>query len=186
MNIYIDSNTILSQFLPKDKFRQLNQLLFRQPEINWISGFISVIEVKTVLGRNWRENKLKIEPAFEKILTKFSESIQIQRLTEYCLQTLPIQIISICMQENLVLNKIEYDTDVNFNLAYRMSAVLNLRTLDLIQIAAAMNIKLYHNISIDYFLTNDQLILDNTPKILQSTKIIPISSQDLVNLLKIS
>lgn len=80
---------------------------------------------------------------------------------------------------------LDFTLDANFSLAFRFGSSLSLRTLDLIQIASAINIKLYNKIPIDYFLTNDQQILENGADVRNATKILPISSDDLVNILKI-
>lgn len=70
-------------------------------------------------------------------------------------------------------------------MALRLASTLRLRTLDLMQIASALKIKLYCNIELEYFCTNDQTILDRANEIHQKTKILPIHAQDLQRILKI-
>ena len=62
---------------------------------------------------------------------------------------------------------------------------MKIRTLDAIQIASAVEIKIYNNINLDYFVTNDGIILDHKQELYQKSRILPISTDDLAKLLDI-
>ncbi|MHA1293567.1 MAG: hypothetical protein ACTSQJ_12990 [Promethearchaeota archaeon] len=65
-----------------------------------------------------------------------------------------------------------------------MANILPLRTLDMLQIATAANIKHYSDFDIDFFLTNDSHVLKSSQFIGKHLNIIPVSSNDLKSLLK--
>ena len=62
---------------------------------------------------------------------------------------------------------------------------MKLRTLDAIQIASAVEIKIYNKIDLEYFVTNDAIILGHKQELYQKSRILPISTDALANLLDI-
>ena len=60
---------------------------------------------------------------------------------------------------------------------------MKLRTLDAIQIASAVEIKIYNKIDLEYFVTNDDIILAQKKELYQKSRILPISTDELVNIM---
>ena len=64
--------------------------------------------------------------------------------------------------------------------AYKLGCDLQLWAMDTLQIASALKIRIFSKIDLQYFLTNDQLILDKRNQVHQKTRILPISSASLL------
>ncbi|MHA1585326.1 MAG: hypothetical protein ACTSWL_08730 [Promethearchaeota archaeon] len=62
---------------------------------------------------------------------------------------------------------------------------MKIRTLDAIQIASAVEIKIYNKIDLEYFVTNDAIILGRKQELYQKSHILPISTDELAKLLDI-
>ncbi len=95
-----------------------------------------------------------------------------------------IKVVSNTTIENFSFNQEDLQIEDTLTLAFKFSTFLSLRSLDLIQIACALKIKLISNIEIQYFLTNDERILNRAQKIYQKTRIMPIGSENLIKILK--
>jgi DNA-binding XRE family transcriptional regulator len=181
--VYVDSNIVLSKYIQNDTFRNLNEQIFDQSDLVFVTGFISLVETQSILGRLWRNQAVKFDEALIQELSQFPVNLQIERITEYCFKQLPIQIYHSQSTENVSFQEKQFEVDGNLSLAFRLGRVFSLRTLDLFQIASAFNIKLYQRVSIQYFLTNDDLILQHSNVIRRTVGFTPISSQDLLQLL---
>ncbi|MHA1293560.1 MAG: hypothetical protein ACTSQJ_12955 [Promethearchaeota archaeon] len=184
MIIYVDTNVLISQYDPSDVFREINLKILNIQDIKFLTGMITVLEFKCVFGRLWRENKIKISAEMSEILSKLSDNLQIKVLTDFCFKKLNVPIISIEGAVKLRFIEEEHKTNKNFFTAIKLANILPLRTLDMLQIATAANIKHYSDFDIDFFLTNDSHVLKSSQFIRKHLNIIPVSSNDLNSLLK--
>lgn len=185
MIIYIDTNIILSYYDNKDPFQNQNKTIFEQQDLTFITSFITVIEFESIIGRLWRNNQIQLNLNIEQKIQSFPIPIQIIILTETCFNRLSIIILPVSSLEIFQFKDIMYPIENTFSLAYRIGPQIQLRTLDTLQISSAVKIKQYTNYDVEYFLTNDKNILNNKPIIRTKTKIIPISSDDLIQILQI-
>ena len=176
---------MLSQYDPSDSTYQINKCLLLLPDITFVTGIITLLEFQCVLGRMWREKKLELNEEMLKELNKLPEHHQIKAISRYCFKKFNVKIVSIQGIAKLNFNDEMYEIDKNFFTAYKISPKLTQRTLDSLQIATAINIKLYSNYNIEYFLTNDTNILKSSANIRTLTQIIPVSSEDMASLLKL-
>ncbi|MBA7506719.1 hypothetical protein ES706_05414 [subsurface metagenome] len=185
MIIYLDTNIILSHFDKTDHFHLQNKNLLDQNDMTYVTGFITIVEFASVLARLLKDNQIQFSNELYKLIHKLPEHDQIKTITETCFGRLNLSILPASGLEKIIINKKEYLVENSFTLAYELGSYLNLRTLDVIQIASAMKVKHFTNFNVDYFLTNDKNILNNAQIIRKNIKIIPISSIELISILKI-
>lgn len=121
-----------------------------------------------------------------KELNILTENLQIKAITRYCFKNLNTKIISIGGIANFHFNDEIFEIDKNSFGAFELSSMLAQRTLDVLQISSALNIKCYSDYNVEYFLTNDSSILKSSANIRNLTKIIPISSSEMSSLLKLN
>ena len=185
MILYLDTNIILSYYNEKDPFHDPNKRLLGQQELTFVTGFITVIEFESVFGKLWQNNQIQLKLNIEQKVQNIPISDQVKYITETCFSRLPITVLPVSSLDAFKFNEIEYIIENTFSLAYRIGPQLQLRTLDILQIASAVKIKQFTNFNVEYFLTNDENILNNSGIIRTTTTIIPISPDDFLSLLKI-
>ncbi|MHA1675383.1 MAG: hypothetical protein ACTSYI_17365 [Promethearchaeota archaeon] len=185
MRLYLDTSAILSYYDKSSKFFENTVKLFHYPEMALYSGLITVLEIESVIGRNIGSFYLEIDPKSKNIYESLSNKEKIPIITQYFIRRLGISIESAASIEKMEIDDKEHNILNTFNLALRINREMNLRTLDAIQIASAVEIKIYNNINLDYFVTNDGIILDHKQELYQKSRILPISTDDLANLLDI-
>lgn len=186
MNIYLDTNVIIAFFNSNDPMVKQAQKVFQQQNLTFYAGFITILEFEAVIGRMWTNHQIQFDQSIEDKVLNLTEPIQIKIITETCFNILPIKIVLYSALENLVFNNVKYSVENTFTLAYRICPLIHLRTLDLIQIATALKIKSLGGFNIDYFLTNDQNILNYGQEIYSKLDLLPISCTELLSILKIS
>jgi hypothetical protein len=185
MILYLDTNIILSNYDTKDPFQNQNKKILEQEGLTFITSFITVIEFESIIGRLWKNNQIQFNLDIEKRIQSFPIPIQIIILTETCFDRLPIMILPVSALELFQFKGENHTIENTISLAYRLGPQIQLRTLDTLQIASAVKIKHYTPYNMEYFLTNDKNILNNKSDIRIRTNIIPISSDDLITILKI-
>ena len=153
-------------------------------DINYFTAPITLLEFQSKIGLLRENNNIEFYPEFEEELSQFSTQAQIKLITEYCFKQMKIKVVSNTTIENFSFNQEDLQIEDTLTLAFKFSTSLSLRSLDLIQIACALKIKLISNIEIQYFLTNDERILNRAQKIYQKTRIMPIGSENLIKILK--
>jgi hypothetical protein len=84
--------------------------------------------------------------------------------------------------EKITFNNREINFENTFNLVWKMNLELKFRTLDALHVGAAIQMRIFDNIKIQYFLTNDQNILQHKEEIFQKSRILPINTPDLLKL----
>ncbi|OLS13617.1 MAG: hypothetical protein RBG13Loki_2743 [Promethearchaeota archaeon CR_4] len=186
MFLYVDTNILISYFNTNDRAFSETHALFAVSSLDFTTGIITLLEFESVLGRLRKSNRITFDPNVENTLRPLSPANQIRALTKFCFNSLPIRIVPVSALETLVFNRQNYKIENTFLISHKICPELLLRTLDTIQIAAAVKIKHYEGIDIQYFLTNDQEILNKGNEIYSHTQILPISSTDLTASLKIN
>ena len=185
MRLYLDTSAILSYYDKSSIFHENTVKLFHFPEMAFFSGMITVLEMESVIGRNIESFSLEIAPESKKIYKSLSNKEKIPIISHYFIKRLGISIESSSSIEICDINGKDYDIFSTFNLALRINREMKLRTLDAIQIASAVEIKIYNKIDLEYFVTNDGIILDRKQELYQKSRILPISTDELVKLLDI-
>ena len=185
MRLYLDTSAILSYFDKSCIFFETAVKLFQYPEMELYTGMISVLEMESIIGRNLGSFSLEIDPKAKKIFKTLSTKEKIPIIAHYIIKRLGISIESASSIEKYEINNEEYDIFNTFNLALKINREIKLRTLDAIQIASAVEIKIYNKIDLEYFVTNDAIILGRKQELYQKSRILPISTDDLAKLLDI-
>lgn len=185
MILYVDTNIILSYYNDQDPFNRQNRIILEQQSLTFTTGFITVIEFESAIDKLWRNNQIQLKLNITQIIQNIPLPLQIIIITETCFNRLPIVILPVSSLELFQFKGIKHTIENTFSLAYKIGPQIQLRTLDTIQIASAVKIRQFTNYNIEYFLTNDEKIIEKTALIRNKTSIIPISSEDLLKLLKI-
>ena len=183
MRLYLDTSAILSYYDKSSILFENTVKLFHYPEMALYSGMITVLEMESVIGRNIGSFHLEIDPKSKKIYESLSIKEKIPIITHYFIKRLGISIESASSIEKCDINDKDYDIFNTFNLALRINREMKLRTLDAIQIASAVEIKIYNKIDLEYFVTNDDIILAQKKELYQKSRILPISTDELVNIM---
>lgn len=182
---YIDTNIVLSYYDDEDPFHDQSKVILEQQALTFTTGFITIIEFQSIIERLYRNNQLQFNLNIIQKIQNIPIPIQTIILTEACFNRLPIIIIPVSSVEIFQFKGIKHLIENTFSLAYRVGPQIQLRTLDTLQIVSAIKIKQYTNYNVEYFLTNDKNILNNGAIIRKKTNIIPISSYELLKILKI-
>lgn len=157
--------------------------IFSHTSLEFYGATISIIELESTIARNWDHLQFNLEGTIRKALNQFSRSQQIQVITQWCMKKLQICLPSSISIEKLSFNDLELNIENTYNLVWKLNLELKLRTLDAIQLSSAVQLRIYDKIEIQYFLTNDKNILDHNAEIFQKSRILPISSTELLQLL---
>jgi hypothetical protein len=186
MQIYLDTSAIGSYFDQFNIFYEKTIKLFHFPDLQFFSGMITVIELESIISRNLDLFLKNADEKVQEILNKLKDSEKIPLIAQYCFKRLKIRLISPITIEKIDFNKSSYDILNTYNLTLKINRDLKLRTLDAIQIASAIEMRIYSNILIDYFVTNDLNILEKKQEIYQKARILPISIDEITKLLNIT
>jgi len=185
MNVYIDTNIMISLIHDKEDFHLQVMQIFQQKNIHFITSPITILEFNATVLDLWENKILQLEKQTIHELSALSKIQQCQAITDFLSQNIPIDIISTSSIEQFRWKNHSVSIENNLSLAIKLSKQIRLKALDLIQLASALNIKLLTMDSVEYFLTNDKRILKNAQKIHQITRMIAISSQEYIQLLKL-
>jgi len=179
MEIYLDTNILLSKIKKNDPQFESISRIFEQPDLKFVCGFITILEFESNIHSLWISGEINLDTRIRNMLTDLSQYQQIRTISEFLLNQFPLQIIPVTGIDQIEINNIELNVENTLTMAYNLVPSLRLKTLDIIQLASAFKIKLYQNRPITYFLTEDKMILDNVVQIRHTIGIIPISVHDL-------
>lgn len=185
MIVYLDTSVILSYFDESSKFFPTTQKLLKFPGLELITAFITVLEMESVLHRSFSSLSFQFDKETDKIFDMLAKSEKISAIIEYFLEYLGITLESTASVEKYRICGNTIDVYNTFQTALRMNRNLGLRTLDAIQIASAVEIRILNKINVEFFVTNDKIILQNKQKLYQKARIVPISSEDLARVLDV-
>ncbi len=180
IRIYLDTNILLGYFNKKDIYYTEIHEIFNQIGLDFYISPITLIEFECKIGVFWVSHELILEPDDLVLIDQLNFAKQVTAVVELLLRKLPIHIISQTTIEQLLINKQNYAIEDTLVYAYKLGCNLQLWAMDTLQIASALKIRIFSKIDLQYFLTNDQLILDKRNQVHQKTRILPISSASLL------
>ena len=185
MKLYLDTSAVLSYYDKASVFHENSVKLFNCGELELFSGFITLLEMESVIGRNINKFKMDWNKESTILFKSLAEKEKVGVLVDYCVKRLDLHIITSKRTGKHKTNGEELEANNTFILALRLNREMNLRTLDAIQVASAVETRIYKDINLEYFVTNDKMILDNNQKLYQKSRILAISTDELVNLLNL-
>jgi predicted nucleic acid-binding protein len=186
MIIYVDTNVLISSVLKQEKFHDEAKRLLEVPDLTFTTGIITLLEFATVMGQLHQSKQIDVIQDLQEKLSALDHPKQVKFLIEYSFARFPVKILPVTSVEKLTFREDEHSIDSNFSLAYRLAPRLPLRACDLLQIAAALKIRLYTKYAVQYFLTNDGKMLGQSALIRQIAGFITISTTEMLTLLKIN
>jgi predicted nucleic acid-binding protein len=181
MKIYLDTNVLLSAINENDENHIYAKKCLDLSHTEFYTAPITLLEFSTNLGILWRNGGIEISPEFKQTLKNVEMAQQIRILNDFFWQSFKLQLVSNSSIEKFHFQSNDYLLEDTLSLAYQLFSSLPLRTLDLIQIASALKIKLYSKVLFDYFLTDDQTILKWAGNVYQKTRIFPIGCKKLLD-----
>ena len=186
LDVYLDTNILISFFQASDPFNKSAVALLNQSSIKFFTGLITVLEFEAVIGRLWRSSQLSIEKELEGMITSLPVPYQIKLIAEFCFMKVPVTIIPEMALESFDFNGEKFLVDNTFNLAYKIGSEFSLKTLDTMHLASAMKIKNYTQVNLQYLVTNDAALLNEATEIHAHSNFLPISTDEICTLYKIS
>ena len=184
MRLYLDTSAIISFFDQNSEFHANAKKLFQHPRLELYSGIIAVLELESVISRNLGLFITNSDQEGKNLFKTLNDSEKIQIIAQYCFNRLGITLVAPVSIEKLDFNHTLYDITNTNHLSLQLNRELKFRTLDAIQIASAVELRIYSKISIEYFVTNDINILQNKQGLYQKARILPISTDELYEILE--
>jgi len=181
-HLYLDTNIIISFIKKGDIFNQVAEQIINYTDFRKISSVITILELASVISRQFNDFKMDVEKVKDWQNLNLYEKKAV--ILYYLLNKVPVQYYACKGYNNLTIfpGDFELEISIDFYKAIYIAPLSNLRTLDNLQIASAVNIRDILGIKIDYFITTDSLILENAKSIREYTHLTIIHPQKLVEL----
>lgn len=180
---YIDTSVVIAKYKKNDPFYAAAKTLLEGRTVRCISAPITLVELAVVITR--QRHVILVEDNMEDVkraLTGLSEEDQIHVLTQFIVLDNPIEYYSHLGSERLFYEAWEIEMVSDYATAIMFTPKLRLKCLDTLQIASLKNIILAKGEKVDYFVTNDQELLDRRREI---SKLIGVTSVDPETLLQL-
>nr|MDO8116799.1 PIN domain-containing protein [Candidatus Sigynarchaeota archaeon] len=78
MDVYLDTNILISFFHGRDVFHKPAAALIGQPSISFVTGLITLLEFEAVIGRLWTNKQLSVEKTVEDLIKNLPLPYQIK------------------------------------------------------------------------------------------------------------
>ncbi|MFX0133526.1 MAG: PIN domain-containing protein [Candidatus Hodarchaeota archaeon] len=182
-NIYLDTNIIISYLKKDDIFNEFSKKIMKHRNFERISSAITVLEIASVISRQF--NDIEMDKSKIKNWDELSIREKKSLIISYFIFKIPIKFYFNSNIEKYYIRNQNLDINVDFSKAIRIAPFFNLRALDNLQFAAALNIRDIKNIRLDYFVTTDDIILNNSKEIQKLTNLTVIHSEKLIEIEKI-
>ena len=178
--LYLDTCVLISYLKKDDIFHAFSKKIMNASNIERIGSSITLIETASVLSRqflNLKFDKSKIDD-WEELNLEERRAL----ITRFLIEKIPISYYTTLGKEKIKINMQDMELHVDFSKAFKISPLFSLRTLDNLQISAALNLRDIKNLKIDYFVTTDREILNLSKVIKDSTNLTIIHSEKLVEI----
>ncbi|NHI94610.1 MAG: PIN domain-containing protein [Candidatus Lokiarchaeota archaeon] len=162
--VYLDTCIIISYLKKDDKFHNISKIIMNASNLERIDSQITLIEIASVISRQF-EN-IKFNDHELKGWEELNPHEKKATIILYLIEQLSINFYVNLGTEKLNLKNQDFKINIDFSKAFQIAPLFSLRTLDNLQLAACLNLKNVKNLKIDYFITSDELIL-NQSKIIQ-------------------
>ncbi|MHA1378663.1 MAG: PIN domain-containing protein [Candidatus Helarchaeota archaeon] len=179
-NLYLDTNIIISFIKDDDIFNDFSTKIMAHKNFERIGSAITILEIVSVISKQFENIEISVAKIAD--WDKLSESEKKLLVTSYIISTIPMKFYFSTNNERFNIKNDYLDVNVDYSKAIKIAPFFNLRTLDNLQIASALNIRDIKNIRVDYFVTTDQIILDNSKKIQKLLGITIINSEKLIDI----
>jgi len=161
---YVDTNVILAKYFPEDKLHQMAVGYLEQSAIRKLISPISLVELMAVLSR--------VDPALRAPdeLLRETPRRRVRALLEFLIRDSHLKVASVPARAKLRAGGIPFSAPIEYLTCIRLAHALKLKTLDLLHIAYASNLRKW-GYDIKTFVTLDQDIIGRAQEIQQETEI---------------
>lgn len=177
--IYVDTSVLIAKYKPNDELFEVSQKILELRKFKSIISHISLIELVSVISRQFIYFKFKGEVGERMRLLNFKEKVLFS--LNYIIQDNDLLVL----QHNS-FEKLPFITESQIYADYGRALILapdtKLRTLDNLHIASAKNITLLKDEYLYYFVTGDNEILSKKKEISEYLGTLVISPFDLIKI----
>ncbi len=179
-SIYIDTSVILAKYKPNDNIHGDAKIMFKSKKLKHIISHITLIELASVISRNFKQ--IKIGDLASKELLDFTFREKVYFLLRYILEENLLNIFHYNGKDSIPYFEALESIFSDYSQAIFLAPISKLRTLDNLHIASLKNIIFSKNLSINYFVTGDEEILKNRNKLKSYLDLLIVSPQTLIEL----
>lgn len=163
MTVYIDTNVIVAKYHPRDPYYASSRS-FLDSSTDKVASPLSIVELMAVTSRQAKElyapDEILREPPRRRI----------RAVVEFLLRDSNITIVPVAAQARVKVAKSILTLPLEYVSSLRLASSLGLRTLDLMHLAYAYNIR-GSGYELDSFVTTDTTILKKSVEIEKLLKI---------------
>lgn len=177
--LYLDTCISISFLKSDDIFHKISKTIMSAKNLTRIGSPITLLELASVISRQFQNLK------FDSSKIRDWDDLNLQErkslITLYFLQQLSIKFYACLGNEKINIKNLDFLMHIDFSKAIRITPLFSLRTLDNLQIAAALNLRDVKNFKIDYFVTTDNVILEQSKNIQKETNLTIIHPEKLID-----
>ena len=137
--LYLDTCILISYLKQDDIFHVFSKKIMNANNIESVGSSITLIETASTLSRQYPDLK------FDKSEIDDWEELNLEEkkalITYYLIGIIPISYYTTLGKEKIKINKQDIELHVDFSKAFKIAPLFSLRTLDNLQISAALNLR---------------------------------------------
>jgi predicted nucleic acid-binding protein len=157
---YVDTNVILANYFPEDKVHGMASAFFELSRKRKIISPVSAVELFAVVSRLQTNIQAPME------IVEESPRRRVRALVEFLIRDCKLFVASVPAQAKIRIAGTMVSVPVEYESCIRLAHVLKLKTLDLIHLAYADNLRKWGH-DVDVFVTFDGDILRGSTNIQQ-------------------
>jgi predicted nucleic acid-binding protein len=158
MIAYIDTNVIMAKYLPQDPYHKSSKTFLNSAKGENVVSPLTVVELTAVIARHAEELQ-----APDEILPKDSRR-RIRSVVEFFLRDSNLTTMSVHANARTKIAKSILTVPLEYVTSLRLASALKLKTLDLMHLAYAENIRSSGR-ELDWFVTTDKDIVKKSDHI---------------------
>jgi predicted nucleic acid-binding protein len=155
---YVDTNVILAKYFPEDKLHSRAAAFLELGRKRKIASPVSVVELAAVVSRLQRDIRAPKEVLQE------PPRRRIRATVEFMIRDCNLTITSVPARAKIKIAGTILSVPLEYDSSIRLAHALELKTLDLIHLAYADNLRKWGH-EVESFVTGDSDILNNSEKI---------------------
>jgi predicted nucleic acid-binding protein len=155
---YVDTNVILARYFPEDELHNKAAAFFEADGNRKIASPVTVVELTAVVSR------LRRETLAPKEILQEQPKKRIRAIVQFLLRDCGLSIAVVPARARIKLAGAVLTIPLEYQRSIQLAHALQLRTLDLIHIAYADNLRRWGH-EVDTFVTGDSSILNAAEKI---------------------
>lgn len=178
--IYLDTSIIISFLKKDDIFHNSAEKIMGAKNLEKIGSVITIVEIYSVISRQF--DNLQFDSSTIQGWETLNHAEKITSITLFFMDQLSMRFYVCLGNEKILVQNQNFNIQIDFSRACRIAPLFPLRALDNLQIACTLNIRDIKDIEIDYFVTTDEIILNNAKNIKDLTDLTIIHPDTLIEI----